>query len=44
MPQLFLPEIIENTAECYHLPMSPRIKVIYGGLENTLNYRIGQQL
>jgi membrane fusion protein, peptide pheromone/bacteriocin exporter len=30
MPQLFPPEIIENTVECYHARISTRSKVIYG--------------
>jgi len=29
MPQLFPPEIIENTAECYHAQISTRSKAIY---------------
>jgi len=30
MPQLFPPEIIENTVECYHAQISTRSKAIYG--------------
>lgn len=30
MPQLFPPEIIENTVECYHARISTKSKVIYG--------------
>jgi len=30
MPQLFPPEIIENTVECYHAHISTKSKVIYG--------------
>jgi len=30
MPQLFPPEIIENTVECYHARISTRSKAIYG--------------
>jgi HlyD family secretion protein len=30
MPQLFPPEIIENTVECYHARISTRSKTIYG--------------
>lgn len=30
MPQLFPPEIIENTVECYHARISTRSKPIYG--------------
>jgi len=30
MPQLFPPEIIENTVECYHAHISTRSKAIYG--------------
>ncbi len=30
MPQLFPPEILENTVECYHARISTRSKVIYG--------------
>ncbi len=30
MPQLFPPEIIENTVECYHAYISKKSKVIYG--------------
>lgn len=30
MPQLFPPEIIENTVECYHSRISTRSKAIYG--------------
>ncbi len=30
MPQLFPPEIIENTVECYHADISTKSKVIYG--------------
>ena len=29
-PQLFPPEIIENTVECYHAHISTKSKVIYG--------------
>lgn len=29
MPQLFPPEIIENTVECYHAQISTRSKAIY---------------
>lgn len=29
MPQLFPPEIIENTAECYHAQISNKSKIIY---------------
>ena len=30
MPQIFPPEIIENTVECYHARISTRSKAIYG--------------
>ena len=30
MPQLFPPEILENTVECYHARISTRSKIIYG--------------
>jgi len=30
MPQLFPPEIIENTVECYHAQISTKSKAIYG--------------
>ncbi|MDD3772363.1 MAG: biotin/lipoyl-binding protein, partial [Weeksellaceae bacterium] len=30
MPQLFPPEIIENTVECYHAQINTKSKVIYG--------------
>lgn len=30
MPQIFPPEIIENTVECYHARISTKSKAIYG--------------
>ncbi len=35
MPQLFPPEILENTVECYHARISTRSKVIYELTEQT---------
>ncbi len=39
MPQLFPPEIIENTVECYHAKISTRSKV-FNDMENNAKEKI----